>query len=139
MTATVVPKLPEGENWTYELKLDGYRALLLKDGDRVQIRSRNEKDLTAAYPGVAAAAQRLEARTAVVDGELVALDAKGRPSFQALQHRGAHRGHIVTFYAFDLLHLDGRDLTREPLAARRAHLPAVLDKSGVLLSQELPG
>jgi bifunctional non-homologous end joining protein LigD len=139
MTATIVQTLPEGENWLYEVKLDGYRALILKDGDRVQIRSRNEKDLTAAYPGVAAAGRRLTAGTAVVDGELVALDPKGRPSFQALQHRAAHRGHIVTFYAFDLLYLDGRDLTGEMLANRRAHLPAVLDKSGVLLSQELPG
>jgi bifunctional non-homologous end joining protein LigD len=105
----------------------------------VQIRSRNEKDLTAAYPGVAAAGRRLSARTAVVDGEVVAVDANGRPSFQALQHRSAHSGHIVTFYAFDLLHLDGRDLKDEPLSERRARLPKVLGKSGVLLSQELPG
>ena len=139
MTATVVPKLPEGENWTYELKLDGYRALIIKDGDRVQIRSRNEKDLTAAYPGVAAAGRRIAARAAVVDGEIVAVDANGRPSFQALQHRSGHPDHIVTFYAFDLLHLDGRDLTGEPLSERRGHLPKVLGKSGVLLSEELPG
>ena len=139
MTATVVQKLPEGENWLYELKLDGYRALIVKDGDRVQIRSRNEKDLTAAYPGVAAAGRRITARTAVVDGEIVAVDENGRPSFQALQHRSGHPDHIVTFYAFDLLHLEGRDLTGEPLAERRAHLPKVLGKSGVLLSLELPG
>jgi bifunctional non-homologous end joining protein LigD len=139
MTAAIVQKLPEGENWIYELKLDGYRALIIKDGDRVQIRSRNEKDLTAAYPGVAAAGRRIAARTAVVDGEIVAVDANGRPSFQALQHRSGNPDHIVTFYAFDLLHLDGRDLTSEPLAERRAHLPKVLGRSGVLLSQELPG
>src|SRR5687767_7889817 len=108
MTATIVQQLPEGEKWIYEVKLDGYRALIVKDGDRVQLKSRNEKDLTAAYPGVAAAGRRLAARTAVVDGEVVAVDSSGRPSFQALQHRGAHTDHIVTFYAFDLLHLDGR-------------------------------
>jgi bifunctional non-homologous end joining protein LigD len=139
MTATIVQQLPEGEKWIYEVKLDGYRALILKDGDRVQLKSRNEKDLTAAYPGVAAAGRRLTARTAVVDGEVVAVDSSGRPSFQALQHRSAHTDHIVTFYAFDLLHLDGRDLTKEPLDARRAHLPKVLGSSGVLLSAELPG
>jgi DNA ligase D-like protein (predicted ligase) len=139
MTATVVQQLPQGDDWLYEVKLDGYRALIIKDGDRVQIRSRNEKDLTATYPGVTAAGRRLMARTAVVDGEIVAVDAQGRPSFQALQHRAAHSEHIVTFYAFDLLHLDGRDLTQRPLSDRRARLPKVLGKSGVLLSQELPG
>jgi bifunctional non-homologous end joining protein LigD len=139
MTATVVAQLPEGKDWLYEVKLDGYRALIVKDGGRVRIISRNEKDLTAAYPPVAAAAKRLTAAAAVVDGEIVAVDAQGRPSFQALQHRGAHPGHALVFYAFDLLHLDGRDLTALPLEERRRQLPAVLGKSGVLLSQELPG
>ena len=139
MTATNVTALPEGEQWTYEVKLDGYRALIIKEGDRVQLRSRNEKDLTANYPGVVAAAKKLMATSAAVDGELVAVDREGRPSFQALQHRAAHPGHIVVFYAFDLLHLDGRDLTGQPLSTRRVLLPKVLAKSGVLLSQELTG
>jgi bifunctional non-homologous end joining protein LigD len=56
MTAAIVQRLPEGAEWLYEVKLDGYRALIIKDGPRVQIRSRNEKNLTAAYPSVAAAA-----------------------------------------------------------------------------------
>lgn len=139
MSATLVPELPEGGEWLYEVKLDGYRALLLKDGERVRLVSRNEKDLTAAYPSVAAAGRRLQARTAVVDGEIVAVDAQGRPSFQALQHRSAHPGYAVVFYAFDLLHVDGRDLTGLRLDERRRLLPAVLAQSGVLLSQELPG
>ena len=67
------------------------------------------------YPGIAAAGVRLNAEQAAVDGEVVALDAQGSPSFQALQHRGSHPGHQVVFYAFDLLHLDGRDLAAEPL------------------------
>jgi bifunctional non-homologous end joining protein LigD len=139
MIATLVAELPEGDEWLYEVKLDGYRALIVKDGDRVRLVSRNEKDLTAAYPSVAAAARRLPARTAVVDGEIVAVDGEGRPSFQALQHRSAHPGHAIVFYAFDLLHLDGRDLTGLPLDERRRLLPATLAASGVLLSQELPG
>ena len=139
MTATNVTALPEGEQWAYEVKLDGYRALIIKEDNRVQIRSRNEKDLTLTYPGVVAAAKKLNATNAVVDGELVAVDQEGRPSFQALQHRAAHPGHVVVFYAFDLLHLDGRDLTGEPLSSRRLLLPKVLAKSGVLLSQELTG
>ena len=92
MAARVVTKLPEGTDWSYEVKFDGYRALLLKDGERLQIRSRNDKDMTLTYPSVAAAGRCLVARQAVVDGEIVAVDANGRPSFQALQHRGAHSG-----------------------------------------------
>ena len=74
-----------------------------------------------------------------MDGEVVAIDETGHPSFQALQHRGSHRGHVVVFYAFDLLHLDGRDLTGRPLDERRAALPAVLADSGILLSESLDG
>src|SRR5215510_14224434 len=79
MTAVNVAVLPEGEDWLYEVKLDGYRALLLKDGERVQIRSRNDKDLSSLSASVVAAARKLRARQAVVDGELVAIDPQGRP------------------------------------------------------------
>ena len=132
MAARVIEKLPEGDEWMYEVKFDGYRALLLKDGHNVRIRSRNDKDLTNAYPYLAAAGQRLKATQAVLDGEIVAVDATGRPSFQALQHRGAHPHHTIVFYAFDLLHLDGIDLTTRTLEERRARLPEVVDKSGHL-------
>ena len=67
------------------------------------------------------------------------IDAKGHPSFHALQHRAAHAGHVIVLYAFDLLHLDGVDLTTATLQERRARLPGVVDKSGILLSIELPG
>jgi DNA ligase D-like protein (predicted ligase) len=139
MAAKVVAQLPEGEEWMYEVKLDGYRALLIKRDLQVQIRSRNDKDLTATYPDVATAGKRLHARSAVVDGEIVALDPHGRPSFQALQHRGSHRGHAIVFYAFDLLHLDGHDLTSSSLQSRRAQLADVIDGSGVLMSVDLEG
>jgi bifunctional non-homologous end joining protein LigD len=139
MAARVVDALPEGDDWMYEVKFDGYRALLIKDGDRVQVRSRNDKDLTGAYPSVAGSARRLNADRAVIDGEIVAVDASGRPSFQALQHRAAHPEHRIAFYAFDLLHLRGADLMGRPLEERRGKLPAVLDGSGVLMSIELPG
>jgi bifunctional non-homologous end joining protein LigD len=69
----------------------------------------------------------------------VAVDGQGRPSFQALQHRGGHPGHQIVCYAFDLLHLDGEDLIRHRLAERRAHLPRVVEGSGLLLSASLPG
>ena len=117
MAAQVVKTLPEGDDWVYELKFDGYRALVIKDEQRVELRSRKNKDLTGMYRGIAAAGQRLKADQAVVDGEIVALDAQGSPSFQALQHRGSHAAHQIVFYAFDLLHLDGTDLTSRATAA----------------------
>ena len=139
MTATNVPQLPEGAQWLYEVKLDGYRALILKNGKHVQIRSRRNNDLTATYPGIHAAALNLNAATVVLDGELVALDTRGRPSFQALQHRRSQSGHVVVFYAFDVLHLDGTDFTQKALFERRAVLPKVLKGSGLLISETLPG
>jgi bifunctional non-homologous end joining protein LigD len=139
MAAVVVDHLPEGREWMYEVKFDGYRALLIKSGAAVQIRSRNNKDLTRAYAGVRAAALGLRADAAVVDGELVAVDRNGRPSFQGLQHRSAHPDHTIVFFAFDLLHLSGKDLTMRPLDERRARLAEVVEDSGVLMSEELRG
>jgi bifunctional non-homologous end joining protein LigD len=137
MAAQPVKVLPEGPEWLYELKLDGYRALLLKDGTDVRLLSRNERDLTRTYADLAAKGERLSAKEAVLDGEIVALDEAGRPSFQALQH--ASQARRIVYYAFDLLHLNGVDLVDMPLAERRAKLPKVLEGSGILLSQELPG
>ena len=139
MAAQLTNRLPDGPEWLYELKLDGYRALIIKNGTSIEIRSRNDKDMTSIYRAVAHAAGRLNAATVVIDGELVAVDAQGRPSFQALQHRSEHPGHQVVYYAFDLLHFDGRDVTGSPLHERIAQLPAVLAGSGLMLSEPLPG
>src|SRR5690242_3105121 len=107
MAALVVDKLPEGSEWLYELKFDGYRALLIKDEEMVHLRSRKDKDLTALYPGIVEAGERLDADLLMLDGEIVALDKDGRPSFQALQHRSSHASHTIVYYAFDVLHLEG--------------------------------
>ena len=140
MAAQPVKALPEGEDWLYEPKLDGYRALLLKDGRQIRILSRNEKDLTPMYPDVTAGGVRLNAEQAVIDGEIVALAEDGRPSFQALQHRSSHPKHRIVFYAFDVLHLNGRSLIGEPLTARRALLAKVIGNDpAIRLSLDLPG
>jgi bifunctional non-homologous end joining protein LigD len=140
MAAQTVKDLPEGDQWIYEAKLDGYRGLLIKGGPQIEIRSRNNKDLTPMYPNIASAGLRLKSDQVVLDGEIVALDQDGRPSFQALQHRGSYPGHQIVFYAFDILHFDGEDLTGEPLTQRRARLPEILGQNATLrLSQELPG
>lgn len=79
--------------------------------------------------------EKLPEGSVVIDGEVVAVDAQGRP-FKALQHRSAHPDYVVAYYAFDVLHLDGRDLTGEPLQTRRALLPRLVARSGLLESVE---
>jgi bifunctional non-homologous end joining protein LigD len=140
MAAQPATQLPEGDEWIYELKLDGYRALLKKDGDEVLVQSRNRKDLTRMYPSVAAAGRGLNAKQAIVDGEIVAVDLSGRPSFQALQHRSLHPNHQIVFYAFDLLQFDGKDFTQQPLTKRRAQLAEIVPADAtVRLLPPLPG
>jgi bifunctional non-homologous end joining protein LigD len=138
MQARLVETLPEGDEWLYEVKLDGYRALAVKDGGTVRLLSRRNKDLTADYPGVRSAVARIRAERAVLDGEIVAVDENGRPSFQALQYRTARDARIA-YYAFDLLHVDGIDMTGRPLEERKTQLRDVVARSGVLLSDGLPG
>ena len=136
MMATPAPALPSGDGWSYEVKWDGYRTLALKDGPRVRLFSRNLKDVTGAYPSVVRTLGELKAPNALVDGELVAVDDEGRPSFQALHHQSAH---TVVYYAFDLLQIAGRDLTREPLDLRRQLLAAAAQGTSILVSEPLPG
>ncbi|HUR22062.1 MAG TPA: non-homologous end-joining DNA ligase [Vicinamibacterales bacterium] len=113
-------KLPDDPRWGYELKLDGYRAIGLKAGRSVQLRSRHDNDLAGRYPAVAEALAKLPANT-VVDGELVALDEQGRPSFQLLQNYAVAKGPLL-YFVFDVMVVGGRDLTGEPLSARRGVL-----------------
>jgi len=138
MMATRANALPSGAEWSYEVKWDGYRAQAVKNGSAVSLASRNLKDITRQFPSVAGAVSRVRAASALLDGEIVALDAHGRPSFQALHHWSVE-GLSLVYYAFDLLHLNGRDLTRVPLDERRAALRDVVGDSGVLLSDSLPG
>jgi bifunctional non-homologous end joining protein LigD len=138
MAATLVDTLPAGDEWLYEAKFDGYRAIVVKEGKTVKILSRKGNDLTSDYPQVHTAVLRLSADHAMIDGEIVAFDEDGRPSFQQLQHRTA-KGTAIRFFAFDLLHLNGKDLSGEPLALRRRQLEQLLRKSDVEFSQELPG
>ncbi len=110
-------KLPEGPDWTYEIKLDGYRALAFKKAGKVHLRSRNDNDFNARYPGIVKALAPMPDDT-VIDGEVVALDDDGRPSFNTLQNYGS-AGAPLHFYVFDLLVLEGRDVTKETLETRR--------------------
>ncbi|MET0165576.1 MAG: hypothetical protein ABW318_11305 [Vicinamibacterales bacterium] len=104
----------------YELKLDGYRALAIKTGQRVQLRSRNNNDFTGKYPAIVKALERLPDES-VIDGELVAFDKSGRPSFNTLQN-GETSGVPISYFLFDVLVLAGRNLLGESLNVRRALL-----------------
>jgi DNA ligase D-like protein (predicted ligase) len=109
--------LPDDANrWVYELKLDGYRALAFKTGGRLQLRSRNDNDFTRRYPAVVRGLEQLPDDT-VVDGEVVAFDPEGRPSFTLLQNYGSDETPLA-YFVFDVLMLGGRDLRREPLSTR---------------------
>jgi bifunctional non-homologous end joining protein LigD len=138
MMAVSAATLPDGADWSYEVKWDGYRAQAIKQGTVVSLASRNLKNITRQFPGVARAAAALAASSSVVDGEIVAIDPDGRPPFQALHH-AATEGLSIVYYAFDLLHLNGRDLTRTPLDERRVALRELVKGTDILLSEPLPG
>jgi len=110
-------RLPEGSDWLYELKLDGYRALAIKAGGKLRVRSRNDNDFSVRYPSIANALAALPDET-VIDGELVALDPSGRPSFNALQNF-VSSGTTLVYYVFDVLVLAGEDVRSQPLRKRR--------------------
>ena len=110
-------RLPEGRNQSYELKLDGYRALAIKTGGRVKLRSRNDNDLNGRYPAIVKALSAMPDET-VIDGEVVALDEGGRPSFNLLQNYGSGGAPLI-YYVFDVLILNERNVMSEPLVRRR--------------------
>ncbi len=128
MKALGVSAVPAGaaKAWLSEIKFDGYRAVaVINDGD-VELWSRNHKPLD--YPEVLPPLSKLRCRSAVLDGEIVALAAEGQSSFQALQGRDLGERPPIVYYVFDLLHLDGRSLQEEPLEKRREALEGLLRK-----------
>ena len=125
MECLLVPNLPEGPEWTYEIKLDGYRAQALCNGSQTRLLSRNGKDLGQRFPALIPELAKAFPPDSIVDGELVALDPSGRPSFSLIQNSATSRATFV-FFAFDLLRLEGAELTQRPLSERRALLRASL-------------
>lgn len=138
------------DGWVFEIKYDGYRLMIEKDGDRVTLRSRKGLVLTANFPEVEKAARRLPFSQFVIDGEAVVHDASGIPSFSLLQQRARLRGSVevsralnalpVTYYAFDLPQSLGHDLRELPLLARKELLQAMLPSAGpVRYSEHIEG
>jgi ATP-dependent DNA ligase len=117
MRCKPVTALPAGEDWTFEIKFDGYRCIAVKRGREVTVFSRHRKVLNRRFPSVVQALVSLESDF-VLDGELVALDLQGRPSFQILQNN-LSRTLPVYFYCFDLLNRNGETLVSSPIERRR--------------------
>ncbi|MDB6095061.1 MAG: ATP-dependent ligase [Verrucomicrobia bacterium] len=125
MKALGVEEVPVGQ-WRCEIKFDGYRAVAVINNGRVELWSRNYKPLGPDYPDVVKALAGIKCRNAVLDGEIVALDSAGRSRFQLLQGRDLGERPRIVYYLFDLMHLEGVDLTAEPLEARQTILAKLL-------------
>jgi len=146
MLATLVDKPFDDSGWLFEVKWDGYRAIAFLESGRTRLVSRNQNDLTNQYRELSDLPNYIRARSAVLDGEIVALDDQGRPSFSLMQQRTgiSHNGHRlkrnpeipVLYYAFDVLWMDGSDLTRVDLEKRKEVLAGILATSDILRYSE---
>jgi bifunctional non-homologous end joining protein LigD len=125
-------KPPAGTDWVHEIKHDGYRMIVCRDGPTVRLYSRNAYDWTARLSAIAAAAERIKAKSFTIDGEVVVLGPDGLSRFEELSRREAARAAIL--YAFDLIEHDGEDLRKRPFLARKAALTRLLGgiKAGIL-------
>jgi bifunctional non-homologous end joining protein LigD len=144
-------KLPADESkWAFEVKWDGVRAITRSEPGRIHIHSRNGNEITAAYPELRQLNRELGSHAAMLDGEIIALDADGRPSFQLLQPRMHLRGESavkrhadsapVTYMIFDLLWLDGHSLMEQPYSERRERLEQLrLDGERWRVPESFPG
>jgi bifunctional non-homologous end joining protein LigD len=138
MKCLPVKKIPEGDEWLYELKFDGYRSLaIIRDGEALLL-SRNKKSFNERFPAIVEAVAKLKVKDAILDGEIVALDDQNRPTFQLLQN---YQSGPLAYYLFDLLTFDGENWKDRPLHERKARLEKLLKgvKSPIFLSASLPG
>ena len=128
--ATLVNAIPKGDEWLHEIKFDGYRILCRIDNGQVSFLTREAQDWTNRFQTLANPARKLEVHYAFLDGEVVALDANGVTNFQLLQNSlKQDTSSNLVYYVFDLLHLDGRDLTTTPLIERKELLKGLLPRN----------
>jgi bifunctional non-homologous end joining protein LigD len=129
--ATLHGKVPNAAGWVHEIKFDGYRIQARLDRSKVKLLTRKGLDWAARFPNVAADVAQLDAETALIDGEIVVQNDRGVSVFSMLQAALSHGDQdSFVYYVFDLLHLNGEDLTRLPLVERKAYLKELLDNSG---------
>jgi bifunctional non-homologous end joining protein LigD len=127
--ATLVDSVPAGSGWLHEMKYDGYRCLLALAGGKARIYTRTGLDWTGKFPEIAEAAGGIDCDSALLDGEIVALDDKGKTSFSALQEAISEGGRGLTLFLFDALEIDGENLEKLPNIERKQRLAALLGKS----------
>ena len=128
--ATLVDHVPDGGEWLHETKYDGYRALIAVGGGTAKLYTRSGLDWSDKFPQLITAAAALEIDSALIDGEVVVLDASGNPSFGALQDAIKNGDPETLFFAFDLLALDGADLKKQPNIQRKERLRLIIPTSG---------
>ena len=128
---------PSGPNWVHEIKHDGYRLIVRRDGASVRLFTRNAFEWTARLPAIAGAAARIKAKSFTIDGEAVVLGPDGLSRFDGLRRREA--AHTAILYAFDLIEHDGEDLRNRPFLDRKAALARLLRgiKAGILLNEHI--
>lgn len=125
--ATLVNSVPPGNEWLHEIKFDGYRILCRVENGEARFLTREAQDWTQRFSGLVKIAEELSPHQLFLDGEIVALDANGVNDFQLLQNSLKQNSSAnLVYYIFDLLHLDGRDLTSKPLLARKEELENIL-------------
>ena len=125
--ATPADAPPIGEDWLHEIKYDGYRTLVFVEGGKVRLVTRNGHDWTARYGALAKAFEKLPCQNAILDGEVVVQDPRGVTSLDLLEAALAERDtHAFTYFAFDLCHLDGHDLSTTPLVERKLALEGLV-------------
>lgn len=128
--ATLVEKPPEGDQWFHELKFDGYRMICHLKNGKVKFFSRNGKDWTTKFPNIGKALKELGVKTAILDGEVVAVDKTGRASFQKLQQSIGTGDANFTFHLFDVIYLEGFSLVKMTLKSRKELLAQVIVTAG---------
>jgi bifunctional non-homologous end joining protein LigD len=126
--ALLVDEAPEGDGWLHEQKFDGYRILAERAGRNVRLLSRRFNEWTVQFPTVVDAVAALPCKSALLDGEVAVVMPDGRTSFQALQNAFGRRDANIVYFVFDLLALDGEDLTRLPLEVRKLRLAKLVGK-----------
>jgi len=137
MLATPVAEPFDHPDWVFEIKWDGYRAIAEVERHSVRLYSRRNLSLAERYPPLVDALGRLD-HDAVLDGEVVVLDAGGKPQFQLLQNYQKARQGVLTYYVFDLLYLDGHDLRNLPLLRRKQLLAQIVkDVPGIKVSEHI--
>jgi bifunctional non-homologous end joining protein LigD len=128
---------PSGPDWIHEIKHDGYRLMARRDAAGVRLLTRNGHDWASRFPLIVEALARLRARSCIIDGEAVACDEDGMPSFDRIRYRRYDAS--VFLYAFGLIELNGDDLRREPLDVRKATLASLLKRTapGLRLNEHI--